>query len=267
MRRAGILCQRFVDTRRTQRVGWFGREDASISGAAVKVFGHGSTNGQGAAINSRASFVELASSGVDGVELDVRRAADDQLVVIHDDIYSSGSLVMETRGVDRPTDVLLLGEALDLCRGLVVNIELKNHPSEETFDRDQRIAELCVALLDQRGGVDDIIVSSFGLACIDRVIEQRPQTPTALLLLSRRPVAEIVVAEVSERHRAVHPYVSMIDDAFMHRCAEFDLQVNVWSSDDETDDTVRRMINQGVNGLITESPQRAIRLRSAVEGD
>ncbi len=88
-------------------------------------------------------------------------------------------------------EVLLLAEALDLCAGLNVNIELKNHPREETFDPDERIADLCVALLDGRGGVDDVIVSCFGLGCIDRVIELRPQTPTALLLLSRRPAEEL----------------------------------------------------------------------------
>lgn len=233
----------------------------------MKVFGHGSTNGQGAAINSRASFVELASSGVDGVELDVRRSVDDQLVVIHDDRYSDGTLVDATSGGDRPPGVLLLGEALDLCRGLVVNIELKNHPGEAAFDRDQRIAELCVALLEQRDSADNVIVSSFGLECIDRVIEERPQTPTALLLLSRRPATEIVGAEASERHRAVHPYASMVDAAFMRRCAEFDLQVNAWSAGDETDDTVRAMIEHGVSGLITESPHRAIRVRTAIENE
>ncbi len=40
----------------------------------MKVFGHGTTSGFGVAINTRASFVELASLGVDGVELDIRRS-------------------------------------------------------------------------------------------------------------------------------------------------------------------------------------------------
>ena len=227
----------------------------------MKVFGHGTTTGLGNAINSRASFVELAQLGVDGVELDVRRSADDQLVVIHDDRYPDGRLVVETSSVDRPDDVILLSEALDLCAGLEVNIELKNLPSEETYDPDQRIAELCVRVLETRSGSDQVIVSCFGLDCIDRVVELRPAIPTALLLLSRRPPEAILLADVHERHRAVHPYVSMVDAAFMRQASELGLRVNVWSADQESADDVRALVAIGVDGLITESPQRAMQVR------
>ena len=229
----------------------------------MKVFGHGTTTGLGNAINTRASFVELASLGVDGVELDVRRSADDQLVVIHDDRYPDDRLVVETPAVDRPVDVMLLTEALDLCAGLEVNIELKNLPSEETYDPDQRIAEICVGVLEQRGGTDRVIISCFGLGCIDRVVELRPATPTALLLLSRRAPEATLLADVHERHRAVHPYVSMVDEAFMRRANELGLRVNVWSADRESADDVRELVELGVDGLITESPQRAIQVRDA----
>lgn len=229
----------------------------------MKVFGHGTTTGVGAAINTRDSFVELAALDVDGVELDVRRSADDQLVVIHDDRYPDGRLVVETAAADRPTGVIPLAEALDLCAGLDVNIELKNLPSEETYDPDQRIAELCVDVLEQRGAADRVIVSCFGLGCIDRVVELRPGTPTALLLLSRRPPAEVLLADVHERHRTVHPYVSMVDEAFMRRARELGLRVNAWSAGQESTDEVQALIGLGVDGLITESHQQAIRLRDA----
>ncbi len=244
----------------------FGHADSSHDGQPrppplMKVFGHGTTTGRGHAINTRESFVELASLGVDGVELDVRRTADDHLVVIHDERYSDGRLVVETDRRDRPPEVLLLDEALDLCRGLEVNIELKNFPAESTFDPDERIADLCAELLDERAGVDNVIVSCFGLACIDRVLARRPHTPTALLLLSKRPADQILAADVSERHRAVHPYISMVDERFVRRCAALDLRVNVWSAAEETDDMVQALIDHGVDGLITESAVRAMRLR------
>ena len=229
----------------------------------MKVFGHGTTTGLGNAINTPASFVELASLGVDGVELDVRRSSDEQLVVIHDDHYPDGRLVVETPAVDRPVDVLLLAEALDLCAGLEVNIELKNLPGEETYDPDQRIAELCVQVLEQRGARDRVIVSCFGLDCIDAVAELRPATPTALLLLSRRPPDAILLADVHERHRAVHPYSSMVDEGFMRRARQLGLRVNAWSAARESTDDIRALLDLGVDGLITESPQSAIRVRDA----
>ncbi len=227
---------------------------------SMKVFGHGTTSGLGNAINTRASFVELSSLGVDGVELDVRRTSDDQLVLIHDDRYPDGRLVVETPAIDRPAGVSLLAEALDLCVGLEVNIELKNLPSEETYDPQQRIAELCVSLLEQREATDQVIISCFGLDCIDRVVELSPATPTALLLLSRRPPDVILLAEVHERHRAVHPYVSMVDEAFMRRARDLGLRVNAWSAQQESADDVRALIELGVDGLITESYQQAIQV-------
>ncbi len=226
----------------------------------MKVFGHGTTTGIGNAMNTRGSFVELVSLGVDGVELDIRRSADDRLVVIHDDRYPDGRLVVETAAGDRPADVILLAQALDLCVGLEVNIELKNLPSEETYDPDQRIAELCVKVLEQRGSTDRVIVSCFGLDCIDRVVELRPTIPTALLLLSRRLPSETMIENVHDRHRAVHPYVSMVDETFMRRARELDLRVNAWSANQEPDD-VRALIELGVDGLITEFPQQAIQVR------
>ncbi len=80
----------------------------------MKIYGHGSLE-PGNLINSRASFVRLAGLGIDGVELDVRRSRDDRLVVIHDAAYTDGRAVDATASVARPADVLLLGEALDLC--------------------------------------------------------------------------------------------------------------------------------------------------------
>ncbi len=157
--------------------------------------------------------------------------------------------------------MILLPEALDLCVGLEVNIELKNLPNEETYDSEQRIAELCVSVLEQRGAKDQVIISCFGLDCIDRVVELRPATPTALLLLSRRPPDAVLLADVHERHRAVHPYVSMVDEAFMRRARELGLRVNVWSAVQDSADEVRALIDLGVDGLITESPQQAIQVR------
>lgn len=228
---------------------------------SMKVFGHGTTTGPGHAINSRESFVELASLGVDGVELDVRLTVDGALVVIHDDHYSDGRLISKTPAEDRPPDVIRLADALELCRGLDVNIELKNHPREATFDPEEQIAERCVELLDKRGGSDDVLISCFGLGCIDRVRELRPATPTAILLLSRRPVDEVLTFDASQRHRTAHPYLSMVDEAFMSRARQLGLRVNVWSAGDESEGAVQSMIELGVDGLITESPRRAMRLR------
>ena len=62
-----------------------------------------------------------------------------------------------------------LAEVLDECRGLLVNIEIKNSPKDLDFDPDEAMAAGVVELLGARGGVDHVLVSSFHLPSIDRV--------------------------------------------------------------------------------------------------
>ena len=151
------------------------------------VYGHGNVDPSNL-INSRESFGLVRETGADGVELDVRLSADGALVVIHDHEYPDGRIVAATNAQDRPGHVLLLHEVLDLCDGLIVNIEIKNFPQDAAFDPSERIADKVVQLLDSRraaGAVDQIEISCFGIACLDRVQELRPELCTAHLVLSR----------------------------------------------------------------------------------
>ena len=87
-----------------------------------------------------------------------------------------------------------------------MNIEIKNDRRDADFDPDEGAADLVVALLDRRGRRDEVIVSSFHLASIDRVRSLDASVPTGLLPeagLSLRAVVELC----AERgHAAVHPY-------------------------------------------------------------
>ncbi len=221
----------------------------------MKIYGH-ATQEPDNRINSRASFRALADAGFHGVELGVRRTADDHLVVIHDAAYGDGRPVDETLFDDRPEAVVTLAEALDLCAGMVVNIELKNHFGDPAFDPGEAIADLTLELLHDRRN-DTVVVSSFGLACIDRVRETDPSIDTAHLVLSRRPAVDVVRPAVDHGHRIVHPYIPMVDEAFMAAARSAGLMVNVWTGFDETGEDVERMVALGVDGLITAGPERA----------
>src|ERR1051325_11480881 len=100
----------------------------------MRVFGHGAED-----INTLASFARIQTLGVDGVELDVRRSGD-RLIVTHD-----------------PGDGPSLAQALDACRGLTVNIEIKNYPRDPEWDETQRITDLVLDLLDERDRADDVL--------------------------------------------------------------------------------------------------------------
>jgi glycerophosphoryl diester phosphodiesterase len=244
------------------------------------IFGHGTEEADNR-INSRESFLRVQELDVDGVELDIRLSRDGELLVIHDPKFLDGRSVAETASQDRPADIILLSEALDLCRGLLVNIEVKNYPSDPAFDETERIADRVVELLAERANTmvskgpdtspdaqsatvrDRVLVSCFGVGSLDRIRERGPDLDTAHLVLRRRPAEEVLATCVDHGHRVIHPYVSMVDETFMKAARDHDLKVNVWTNFDETDQTIETLFALEIDGVITGFPKRALRLRGA----
>jgi glycerophosphoryl diester phosphodiesterase len=215
--------------------------------------------------NTVEAFVAAAALGADGVELDVHRTADGALVVHHDadarrvGVLAERSLV-EIRAA-RP-EIPVLEEALDSCDGMLVNIEVKNLPGDADYDPAESTATAVVALLAERGRRDDVLVSSFNLASVDRVRVLDESIPTALLtLVGLDPVDGVEVAH-AHGHGAVHPDVRSLTgravDATVARAHQLGLAVNVWTVNGE--DEMSRLAAAGVDALITDVPDVARRV-------
>ena len=226
--------------------------------ATITVFGHGSEE-PGDELNSRASFERLVRDGVEACELDVRRTADDVLVVHHDHELADGRTVRDTSAADIGDELPTLAEVLDTCRGMLVNIEIKNYSIDPGFDADERVTDLVLDLLDARGNTDRVIVSSFGPACLRRVRERRPDIPTATLLYYPGDPDELLDAVVADGHPLVHPFEPNTDDAFMRAARARGLGVNAWLGR-ESERRLQRIIDLGVDGIITGHPELAFRL-------
>ncbi len=227
------------------------------------IYGHG-TDDPNNLINSRDSFGLVRDAGADGVELDVRLGSDGSLFVIHDHEFPDGRPVNTVNGADRPGQVLLLDQALDLCDGLVVNIEIKNFPQDPAFDPTEAMADKVVQLPESRSesGKDDrVLVSCFGIACLDRVRDLFPEVPTAHLVLSRRTAEDVIGPCLDRGHKIIHPYVSMVDETFMALADANGLTVNVWTGFDEPPQVAGELMALGVHGMITGYPERAVRSR------
>jgi glycerophosphoryl diester phosphodiesterase len=219
-----------------------------------RIYGHGSTE----TINTLPSFARVRACGAHGVELDVRRTTDDMLAVIHDHVTPDGRAVAEAVYGDIGPHVPTLEQALDACNGLIVNIEIKNFPRDPAFDPRQRVTDLVIELLDVRGATDNVLISCFDAACLHHVRNRRPDTPTALLMLSRRPAAELLGRAGAEGHSIVHPYDSMVDETFMAAARDRGVAVNVWTGEDETAGRFAQLASLGVDGIITGSPEMAL---------
>jgi glycerophosphoryl diester phosphodiesterase len=230
--------------------------------------------------NTLEAFRLALELGADGVELDVHRTADGELVVHHDATARSLG-VLATRGFeeirDARPDVPTLNEVLDACRGAWVNIEIKNDRRDADFDPDERAADLVVALLDRRGRGDEVIVSSFRLASIDRVRSLDGSVATGLLPEAGLSLRAVVELSAERGHTAVHPYFplpflslpfggalpfggggkrSRLGPATA-RAHDLGLQVNVCTLNQPR--TIRRAAALGVDAIMTDVPDVALR--------
>src|SRR4051812_31066766 len=97
--------------------------------------------------NTLEGFAVAREDGADGVELDVHRTRDGALVVHHDaDIEGFGVIAEHLTADVRAAHpwVPTLSEVLDECRGLLVNVEIKNQPSDADFDPAETVAAAVV---------------------------------------------------------------------------------------------------------------------------
>lgn len=185
--------------------------------------------------NTVAAFARAVALGADGIELDVRRTADDQPVIHHDPL-PPGPL---------PSHVPGFAEALDACGDLVVNIEIKE-PTE--------LAEVVVDEVRRRGWADRVVVSCFDLATVDLVRALDPGIPTALL--SMLASEEDLATCVAHGHGAYHPHHAGVDARLVEAAHERGLAVNVWTVD--APGRITELASFGVDAIVTNQVDIAL---------
>jgi glycerophosphoryl diester phosphodiesterase len=215
--------------------------------------------------NTLAAFAKAREMGADGVELDVRRTADAELVVHHDPEAEGIGLLaratFEAVRASRP-DIPTLDEALEACAGMIVNLEVKCLPWEPDADTDRTVVRAVVELVRKTKNVatSDLIVSSFDLGAVDAARASAPDIPTGWLTSGQ----EIAVAALMAREHG-HVWLNP-DRAVALRTAPEDIaeaqrngvRVNVWTVDDPED--VAALAVAGVDALITNTPDVALEI-------
>ena len=207
--------------------------------------------------NTVAAFRRAASMGSHAVELDVRRTLDGVLVVHHNPTVDDGRVIAECEFADLPEHVCTLDEALDACRPMWVNVEIKNDPSEPDFDVTDSIADDTIAcLLERSEGDDRWVISSFRRETIARCHELRPSIATAWLTVEVKDRAECIAWLRDGGHCALHPWFGFVDAALIDEFHTAGLRVNVWTCDDP--DKMRDLVAWGIDGICTNVPDVAL---------
>jgi glycerophosphoryl diester phosphodiesterase len=224
-------------------------------GSITEIFSHrGRTDGF--TENTLEAFAEAKRVGADGVELDVRMTSDGALAVHHDPQITGLGLVAALTVSELPADVPLLVDALAVCEGMVVNVEIKNDPAEAGHDPRETVAALTAAAVAEAGWTDRVIVSSFQSSTLRAVQVADGRLALGALWRIFADVDDELAMAVAEGWSAVHPFVTQATPELVERAQAAGLAVNVWTVNNRQD--LSALVALGVDALITDNLVEAL---------
>lgn len=226
--------------------------------------------------NTLAAFRAAREMGADGIELDTMLSADGIPVVTHDSklerttngqgevaartlaelqkIDAGGKFAATFAGEKMPSLAQVLDE---LGRALLINIELKT-----SARRDDGLEAAVAKLIADRKLTERIVFSSFNPFSLWRARKFAPAVPRGLLYAANMPLPlRRAWAAPLLGLQAVHPEASMVDAAYMRWAKDKGYRVNVWTVNEEAE--MRRVLDLGVDMLITDVPDVALAIRAA----
>ena len=201
--------------------------------------------------NSLDAVRQAASLGCDAIEIDVRRTADGQLVVVHDARLGGRPVGrLDHRQVQdrmRVGQAPLLADLLDQAAGrLLVDVELK----------EDGYVEEAMALIAQHLTPDQYVVTSFLPGVLHQVKAHRPEIRTGLLVGPRS--AHHAARRLRESAAGfLAPHVSLTHAGILAWAAARALSCWVWTVNEPR--SLRTLsAHPSVAALITDAPAAAI---------
>jgi len=228
------------------------------------------------------AFTNAVDMGIQVLEMDIHRTRDGFLVINHDQsidrLTDSSGLIREMSwpelqdvdgaynwspdGLTYPyrgkgVKILSLNVVLDSFPQQVYDIEIKQH--DPPLEND-----LCDLLRQYGVAYDQVIVASFSDETLTRFQHACPEVATSLpvnqgtilYILSRVGLERLLSldAVVAQLPRSFSTKLGELelDRRYINAFAKGDRQVWVWTVNDSIE--MRRMVNMGVHGIITDRP-------------
>lgn len=146
--------------------------------------------------NTLESFLTAIELGADWLEVDVRRTADDILVVAHNPAEDDGVFYADITGKQaRDRGTLRLEELLEaLPTEVGVDFDLKTSMEDATRDRAATTAAMLAPIARCEARRRPVLVTSFDPGALDITRELAPRVPRGLLTWLDFPIGEAVAA-------------------------------------------------------------------------
>ncbi len=241
--------------------------------------------------NTMMAFTHAVELGVDVLEMDIHSSADGELVVIHDDTVDRTTdgngrvndlTLAELQSYDAAYDwsiddgetypfrgegvtIPALDEVFRAFPEMPMNIEIKQEAPS--------IAEPFCQLIREYGKEEQILVASFNQNAIVEFRETCPEVATSMvqaeiqnyfilntLLLSALFDSPADAFQVPEYFNLpVLGRTHVTTDRFIQNAQKLNINIHVWTVNEE--EQMHRLIEAGVNGLITDRPDLLLEIR------
>lgn len=236
--------------------------------------------------NTIAAFDLGRAAGADGLELDVHMSSDGVIVVCHDDLLdrttnangpiqgrtaadlarvdaghrftdTAGGFPFRGLGIGIPT----LRDVLARYRDMIIIIEMK----EDSAAMGRAVA----AEVRAADAVERVCAAGYGQRSLDAARAALPEMATG----ASRPEAQWAlyrsIAGLPVRRAAYNAFqvpetsgwLRIISPRFIRHVHDAGRRIQAWTIDDEPD--MRRLLGWGVDGLISNRPDVAVRVRDA----
>lgn len=198
--------------------------------------------------NTLEAFLAAERAGADGVELDVRRTADDALAVHHDAVLPNGLAISNLPAAELPERVPVLDDVFAALRpDFVIDVEIKTEPA---WQADPAVAALVVEAVRAAHRHAATLVTSFNLDTVDAV--RAAGLRTGWLTLPGYDHEWALATAAEHGHSVLLPRLESVDAALVEAAHAKGLDVWTWTVNDPAD--FARMTAAGVDAVITDDP-------------
>lgn len=225
--------------------------------------------------NTLAAFELALTHQADAIELDVKLSADGRVVVMHDStvdrttngngrvrdlslaelktLDAGGYFADQYKGEKIPT----LEEVFEaLGKRTFINVELTNY----TTSRDSLVETVCM-LVKKHKLQKRVLFSSFLASNLSKARSYLPEVPRGLLALNGLlGVWARSFGFAFGKYQALHPNLKDMTQQETRRVHRLKRRIHVWTVNDPQD--MRRLYHWGVDGIFTDDPALAVRVRA-----
>lgn len=231
----------------------------------VLVIGHAAAAGEAPA-NTLAGVRACLDARAEAMEIDVQLCADGVPVLMHDDTVDrttnlSGPVKEKTLAELQAADagggepVPTLDQVLALVDGrLTVMCELKATPGDPALD--QRCVDAVVEVINRHNAEAWTAIHSFNPEMVERARATQPRVSAAIISppVSGQEVDRLLGALIKRNGQAVSIHHAAIDRALIQKAKRRQVTVWCWTADSVED--WARVVEAGVDGIITNVPHR-----------